>query len=286
MKTIAFDFPFYGESYTQFTVCTDGTLLFEEGFEYLRTEEAIMATRMIAVFASDLMLYTASGDGMFYSGDQNSATFRWKASLYGNQNADIDAALTLFPNGDIKFYYGTVSEGIEWAAGISNGEGSYTIANLSGNYSPGNQSYKMSTTPYPVGMYITNDGLFTGSAPVEPGIWDINFKVVDNNNMASFKHLSFETIVTDVEKNETCSFRISPVPCNDIATINYQLDSETPVLISVYDVTGKLVSIVKNTVEKAGTYQIRWDIKEREGVYFIDLKTNQFHLTRQIVIVN
>lgn len=286
LQTIEFDFPFYGEIFNQFTVCTDGTLLFEEGFEYLRTEEAIMSTRMIGVFASDLMTYTASGDGMFYEGDENSATFRWKTSLFGNEDADIDVAVTLFPNGEMKFHYGTITEGIEWAAGISNGAGSYTIASLSGNYSPGNHAYKMSTSSFPFGMGISSDGLFSGTAPIEPGVWNINFKVLDNNNLASFKQLSFETIVTGTEENEAGTFQISPVPCNGMATISYQLDSETPVLISVYDVTGKLVSIVKNTIEKAGAYQIRWDTKEREGIYFIDLKTNQFHLTRQIVIVN
>jgi hypothetical protein len=186
VQAIDFDFPFYGELYNQFTVCTDGSLLFEEGFEYLRTNEAIMSTKMIGVFASDLMIFPASGDGIFYEGDANSATFRWKTSLFGDENANIDAALTLYPSGEMKFYYGSnITEGISWAAGISNGEGSYTISSISGNFSPSDLQYQMSSNPFPCGMTISGEGIFSGITPAVAGSWDINFKVLDNNNLAS-----------------------------------------------------------------------------------------------------
>jgi hypothetical protein len=278
VQAIDFDFPFYGELYNQFTVCTDGSLLFEEGFEYLRTNEAIMSTKMIGVFASDLMIFPASGDGIFYEGDANSATFRWKTSLFGDENANIDAALTLYPSGEMKFYYGSnITEGISWAAGISNGEGSYTISSISGNFSPSDLQYQMSSNSFPCGMTISGEGIFSGITPAVAGSWDINFKVLDNNNLASYKSLNFTTITTSVEDINDRFLQISPVPCTDVATITYQLESETPVWISVYDISGKLVAVLKNSVEPAGEYQINWSPMESKGIYFIDLKTNRYH---------
>ncbi len=166
MQTIDFDFPFYGEYYNEFTVSTDGSIVFEEGFEYLRTEEAIMGTKMIAVFASDLMLYPVDGDGIYYEGDANSATFRWKASLYGDQIANIDAAVTLYPNGDMKFYYGSgITTGLSWATGISDGEGSYLIADISGANNPSNLGYKLSADRLKSGMQVWTNLLNNGMAP-------------------------------------------------------------------------------------------------------------------------
>jgi hypothetical protein len=287
VQAIDFDFPFYGELYHQFTVCTDGSLLFEEGFEYLRTNEAIMSTKMIGVFASDLMIFPASGDGIFYEGDANSATFRWKTSLFGDENANIDAALTLYPSGEMKFYYGSnITEGISWAAGISNGEGSYTISSISGNFSPSDLQYQMSSNSFPCGMTISGEGIFSGITPAVAGSWDINFKVLDNNNLASYKSLNFTTITTSVEDINDRFLQISPVPCTDVATITYQLESETPVWISVYDISGKLVAVLKNSVEPAGEYQINWSPMESKGIYFIDLKTNRYHLTKRIAVIN
>jgi len=62
-KTLGFDFPFYGELYNEVFVTTDGSIVFSAGFDYLRTEEAIVEHKVIGVFASDLMIYPANGDG-------------------------------------------------------------------------------------------------------------------------------------------------------------------------------------------------------------------------------
>ncbi len=286
VQPIEFDFPFYGEMYNQFTACTDGSLLFEEGFEYLRTEEAIMSTKMIAVFASDLMVYPASGDGIYYEGDENSATFRWKTSLFEDENANIDVAITLFPNGEMKFFYGSnISEGILWAAGISNGEGSYKIASISGDYSPSDNRYKMSSTPFPFGMTISDDGLFSGIAPDEENDWDIDFKVQDNNNLSSLKTITFFTRHTTVNEIENIHFNIGPVPCKDITFINYKLEVVSPVIVNVYDISGKLVSTIINHNQKAGEYIVSWTPKVAEGIYFIDIKTNRYHECKRISVV-
>ncbi|HFX17832.1 MAG TPA: hypothetical protein ENK64_01655, partial [Flavobacteriales bacterium] len=119
-QSLDFDFPFYGKLYHEVTVLTDGSIIFEPVFQYLRSKAAIQSNKMIGVFASDLMIYPADGDAIYYQGDAQHATFRWKTSLYGNQSANIDAAVTLYPDGRIQFFYGpNITTGLNWAAGIS-----------------------------------------------------------------------------------------------------------------------------------------------------------------------
>jgi len=99
IQNLEFDFPFYGQSYNQIFVSTDGSLIFDESFNYLRSEEAIANNKTISIFASDLMLYPEYGDGLFYEGDENSATFRWTTSLYDQPSVVVDVAVILYPSG-------------------------------------------------------------------------------------------------------------------------------------------------------------------------------------------
>ena len=284
MQTIEFDFPFYGEFYNEFTVSTDGSLVFEEGFEYLRTEEAIMGTKMIAVFASDLMLYPADGDGIFYEGDANSATFRWKTSLYGNQTANIDAAVTLYPNGEMKFYYGSgITTGLSWASGISDGGGSYLIADISGANNPSNLEHKMSAGSFPYGMKVSSNGLFNGIAPNEINTWDIEFKVTDNNNLSRFKTLSFSTDYASVSEIDNANVDIFPNPFRESVLISYSIESKTPVHISIIDATGKMIYNLVNETKNAGDYQVKWTPNTPPGLYLYRIETDTFTQSGKLI---
>ncbi|MCD4794062.1 MAG: T9SS type A sorting domain-containing protein [Bacteroidales bacterium] len=284
VQSIDFDFPFYGELYNEFTVSTDGSLLFEEGFEYLRTEEAIMGTKIIGVFASDLMIFPEDNDGLFYEGDENSATFRWKTSLYGDQSADIDAAVTLFPNGDMKFYYGdNITEGLSWASGISNGSGSYKIADISGSYSPSNSQHKFSSGAYPFGMEITSSGLFEGIAPDETSSWDIEFIVTDNNNISKTKTLTFYTILGSVNEHELENIRLFPNPFSESVLISYFIENESYVNLSIYDIAGRHIQTLINENQTAGDYQTAWSPNVPHGLYVYRIETDGFTQTGKLI---
>ena len=87
-----------------------------------------------------------------------------------------------------------------------------------------------------------------------------------------------------------------PNPFNPETWIPYQLSEDTPVSISIYDTTGRLVRTLPLGLQSAGFYNSReraayWDgrnaLGERvaSGIYFYQLTTSAFQQTRQLVIV-
>ena len=87
-----------------------------------------------------------------------------------------------------------------------------------------------------------------------------------------------------------------PNPFNPETWIPYQLSENTPVSISIYDTTGKLVRALSLGYQSAGYYNSReraayWDgrnaLGERvaSGVYFYQLTTPSFQQTRRLVIL-
>ena len=87
-----------------------------------------------------------------------------------------------------------------------------------------------------------------------------------------------------------------PNPFNPETWIPYQLSEDTPVSISIYDTTGRLVRTLSLGFQSAGFYNSRgqaayWDgrntLGERvaSGVYFYQLTTPDFQQTRRLVIL-
>lgn len=287
-KTLDFNFPFYGEIFNKVYISTDGSILFEPGFNYLRTEESVIANRMIAVFASDLMIYPANGDGIFYEGNANYATFRWKTALYGDETANIDVAVTLYPNGDIKMFYGNgITNGLSWASGISNGSGSYTISSVSGSSDPSNFQLKMSSELYPVGMYVSSEGIFQGICPNEENTWNIDFIVTDNNNISKIKTLSFTTVqgASYIENIHNDIVRCYPNPSSGAVTFTFRPDKYSKVNLSIYDITGRLIETLYSEKPENETYSLIWNpVKISTGTYFYKLTSGNKIQSGKIII--
>ena len=87
-----------------------------------------------------------------------------------------------------------------------------------------------------------------------------------------------------------------PNPFNPETWIPYQLSEDSPVSVSIYDTTGKLIRTLSLGFQSAGFYNSRgraayWDgrneLGERvaSGIYFYQLTTPSFHQTRRLVIL-
>ncbi len=283
-QTIDFDFPFYGTNYNELFISTDGSIIFEPDFSYIRSEDAIKGAKVISVFGSDLMIYPADNDGIFYSGDANSATFKWKTSLYDNQPANIEVAITLFPTGEIKFFYNTIDDGLDWASGISNGDRmNFVIASNSGVYNPDNDRLKFTTTAFPKGMSISEDGMFEGT-PVELGNWNITFVVTDYNNISKSKNLVFQTATSNISNIGINNLSVYPNPINDFVNFSYSIKENSTINLGIFDVTGKCVKELINEEQVSGDYKYNWQVNVPKGIYIYKLNINGTIKTGKLVI--
>jgi len=67
-----------------------------------------------------------------------------------------------------------------------------------------------------------------------------------------------------------------PNPFNPVTTIEFALPAESRVRLTAYDLTGKLVAVLSDTVLPAGFHSIRWNAAAlASGVYLIRLETTR-----------
>jgi hypothetical protein len=82
-----------------------------------------------------------------------------------------------------------------------------------------------------------------------------------------------------------------PNPFNPNTTIKFGLPQKTDVVLSIYDVTGRLVRTLINRELPAGRYKFVWDGKDeggsdvRSGVYLYQLETSNFRETKQMTVI-
>jgi len=196
-----FVFPFYDYKFDYVRVNVDGFISFEEMFSWPYSVYDFFnftKNKLISPFQSDLRLYTNSGDGIWYEGDENSATFRWRASINGFENtSEINIAVQLFSNGDIIYYYGDVNTypGIEWISGISSGDNIfYQFTEISNDptITP-NLEINLEATKYPNGFTMSRTGEFSGTPEQTYDDFGVKFMVIGENNLKTSKVLNFST---------------------------------------------------------------------------------------------
>ena len=137
----------------------------------------------------------------------------------------------------------------------------------------------------------------------------IELRLIGPNGNAELQPLSFKVTPEDLA-NAVLSVRLDsigkptqnlllqnyPNPFNPETWIPYQLSENSPVSISIYDTTGKLVRTLSLGFQSAGFYNSQeraayWDgrnaLGERvaSGIYFYQLTTPSFQQTRRLVIV-
>ena len=197
-----FDFPFYDSSFSSITVHVDGYLMFDEQlypYPYFIDDKVLFTiTRNISPFMTQYQkISTSSGGGIWYEGDENSATFRWKTSLQSVAGSEFNFAVTLYPSGEIKFHYGQMNgcDEVLWISGISNGDDvNFQQTGISNDVSvTSNSVFELNRYDYPPEMQLSDAGVFFGVPQANSSGSYITFKVTDNNFISSYKTLLFTT---------------------------------------------------------------------------------------------
>lgn len=98
-------------------------------------------------------------------------------------------------------------------------------------------------------------------------------------------------IVTTITKNTESVSRFAleqnyPNPFNPVTTIKYSLPENTTVILTVFDVLGRLMITLVNEYQTEGFHSVQFDGKElSSGIYFYRLEANNFIQTRKLILV-
>lgn len=201
IKQLDFDFPFYGEEHEQVRVYTDGYLQFGDDFSWPYSVYDFFQfakNKRICPFWADLNLYSASNDGVWYEGDDESATFRWKASVNGySGSSELNFAVQLFNDGNIKFYYGDVNDypEMEWLSGISSGDNVYyQFTEVNNNLEiPSEFVCDLAASQIPEGFHVNRFGELSGFPDQIFDSYPLKFRVRDENNITESKLVYLST---------------------------------------------------------------------------------------------
>ncbi len=82
-----------------------------------------------------------------------------------------------------------------------------------------------------------------------------------------------------------------PNPFNPVTTVRFGLPAEADVSIEVYDVTGRLVTVLAEGLHQPGEHEVLWSGRDRAGhevaagVYFYSMTSGEFEARRRMVLL-
>ena len=193
---LAFAFPFYGRTYDRITVSTDGSVYFEDQFLTIRSPGDLQSNLVICALAADL-IQVREDHGISFSGDADGIQIRWKCAPYDDQTGELDFSMKLFPSGRVDLYYtGETAFPGGWAAGVSDGAGSFKLAAICSETAlVVDRTVRLlpeDVTIHPCsGMSVTGEGLLNGMPDTVNDAWNLTFRITDISGISAEKTLPF-----------------------------------------------------------------------------------------------
>jgi hypothetical protein len=77
-----------------------------------------------------------------------------------------------------------------------------------------------------------------------------------------------------------------PNPFNNTTNIVYTLSKNSDVILSIYDITGRLLETIVNQHQNTGTFSICWNASRySSGVYLYKIKTDGFQQVKKMLLI-
>lgn len=82
------------------------------------------------------------------------------------------------------------------------------------------------------------------------------------------------------------NMRVYPTPASSNVNIEFSIENNALVMITVYDLTGKKVSSLINNMYSAGSHRVNWDLsnKLKPGIYLINMQAGNKTSTRKLIV--
>ena len=99
------------------------------------------------------------------------------------------------------------------------------------------------------------------------------------------------SILEEITPNDFRIYEPYPNPFNPFMKLNYELPEELFVEISIYDMVGNIIKILKNQIEEPGHRSVQWSGINNQGkpvsagVYLISIKAGELRKTKKVVLL-
>lgn len=260
--SLDFDFPYFNKNYRKIYILTDGSVIFEKGFDYIRTDNSIRSNKVISVCATDLIA-TNTNEGIFVYKNNEKAYIYWNMSHFDNIEKKYIFALEINKNGEIKYFYFNTSD-IKWCAGVSNGdfENYKYLSTFSQTIS--NKTYQINIQGLPNGLSLNGNiinGIVTDSV-----FTNVTLCVKDYNNLCSCKNFEIFTKLNDIEAR----ILLYPNPAKNFITILGYFEN-----YEIIDISGKYILKSNTTYADISLLQ--------PGIYLVKIQTQNEIIVKKLV---
>ncbi|MGD2033510.1 MAG: GDSL-type esterase/lipase family protein [Bacteroidales bacterium] len=126
-------------------------------------------------------------------------------------------------------------------------------------------------------FYAASEGEFTVGLTVNDSIDDSEESIITITAIEGYTAVEPATLQND-------AFKIFPNPADNELTVSYMIDKAASLSWSIYDLNGKLLGILEETVKTAGTHEQKFMIDQlglETGVYIIRFECNDNISTRK-----
>lgn len=247
---LPFEFPFYGQTYSEVYATVDGYLMFENSLlpwpYYIEGRTYFIQTPMIAPVMSNPLMASGSAEGIWYEESGGYVTFRWRLSSNGASGSTFNATARLYPDGKIEINYGefNIPSYVERYAGISAGDGlNYQLLTFDQDFSPQtDQLNRFTPIDQYQGIQLSPEGVLSGQSNELLQDLPLRVSVTDKYNLKDYRTFYINTNGllmnytleaggdTIVSYGETVSMALHITNLNSFAVsaINFNINSFDP----------------------------------------------------------
>lgn len=255
-------------------------------------------------------LLASGADGMFYQGDNSSLLWQPRPDFYYayyQQKFTGDHAISASSNNTNILAYASRFASGETGVVLVNKSKTAQVVKIDPKYiGVGSQYYDYSLTGGTdngdFSLYVSVNGVNptgtqwgpretletipAGAYPVENAITvNVPGRSVQFVMVEAGSNVLFPTSVTNV-LNDGPELTNYPNPFSGITTIQFETSSKAPVLLDVFDQTGRKLSTLVNRELASGIHRFEFDGSALPGgIYFYQLKVGNYSTTRKMILI-
>jgi len=278
---LPFNFKYYGNFFNQVRISTDGWIAFGPGTETAYTNASLPHNdgikSMVAVFWDDLVDNTSAPsfqiNKIYYYNDISNHRFiiEWDSVPHfsdGNSpNYEVfqvilnDPAYHTNPptgDGEIICQYKKVSVSNSCTVGIENNTDDDAL------------------------QYLYNNDYDNTASQLKN-----NFSIKYTTELPTLKyHISVPEVSADL--NASGLINVFPNPFDQSTMIHFSIPGQSDISLKIYDISGRLIKVLKDGKLQGGNYTIKWNGRDdngnqtSEGMYFIKLNSDGFNQTLKL----